>query len=471
MRRRRIRGVKLVKGAVMRDTIAAVATAGGVAAIGVVRISGPRAIEIAESVFRARNGRALAEARSRAAVIGSALARDGAVIDECLCIISREPKSYTGENTAELQCHGSPAALAEVLAAALQNGARMALPGEFTKRAFLNGRMDLTQAEAVIDIIEAETAAAAKHAAAQLGGAIGRIAEAGYGELLDAAAHFHAAVDYPEEDIDELRADEYAERLRRLEASLWGLRATYERGRILKNGARVAIIGRPNVGKSSLLNALVGYDRAIVTASPGTTRDTVEDRAILGGALVRLIDTAGLRAAENEAEAEGVARSRAAAAESELVIAVFDGSEAITAEDERTLDEAAKAARAVAVINKADLPQKLELPRLDVFSSVARVSAKTGEGVSELADAIAAALPPPPDVPAGELLTNARQADAAERAAEAVRLASLSLARGVTPDAALVDIEAALAALGELTGRRAREDVAERIFERFCVGK
>ncbi|MDR1065679.1 MAG: tRNA uridine-5-carboxymethylaminomethyl(34) synthesis GTPase MnmE [Oscillospiraceae bacterium] len=454
------------------DTIAAVATARGASAIGVIRISGPDAVAVADSIFRARNGRPLAEVTPGKLILGRALASDGGVIDECLAVVSRAPKSYTGENTAELQCHGSPSALAEILAAALKNGARAAQPGEFTKRAFLNGRIDLTQAEAVIDIIEAETAQAAKHAAAQLGGSIGRIADAGYGKLLDIAAHFHAAVDYPEEDIDELRTGECAAALKTLEASLRELCATYERGRLLKDGARAAIIGKPNAGKSSLLNALLGYDRAIVTASPGTTRDTVEEKAVLSGTLTRLIDTAGLRGAESEAEAEGISRSRAAAESSELVIAVFDGSSPLSDLDDETLSEAKNAARAVAAVNKSDLPRLLDVSRLGGFLSVVTVSAKTGDGISALADAIAAALPAPDhETPAGELLTNARQVEAAERAAEFVGAASLALARGVTPDAALVDIEGALSALGELVGRNVREDTAERIFARFCVGK
>jgi tRNA modification GTPase len=455
----------------VNDTIAAIATAEGVAAIGIVRISGPAAIAAAERVFRARGGRALREARPGARIQGWALGSDGEAIDECICFISRAPRSYTGEDTAELQCHGSPSALAEVLAAVLKSGARMAKPGEFTKRAFLSGRIDLTQAEAVIDIIEAETSAAAKHAAAQLGGAIGRIANAGYGELLDIAAHFHAAVDYPEEDIDELQMGECAEKLKKLEAELLRLRATYERGRVLKNGARAAIIGRPNVGKSSLLNALLGYDRAIVTAAPGTTRDTVEEKAVLGGALVRLTDTAGLRQAESDAEREGISRAVAAADAAQLVIAVFDGSQPFTEDDAKTVTEAAKADRAIAVVNKADLPQKFDLSRLAGMHSVTAVSATTGMGVASLADAIAAALPPAPSAPAGELITNARQAETAGRAAEFVGQASLALQAGVTPDAALADIEGALHALGEMTGRNVREDTTERIFERFCVGK
>jgi tRNA modification GTPase len=437
-----------------------------------VRISGADAVAVADRVFRSASGRALAEVRPGLLQVGHVFGTDGESLDECVCLVSRAPKSYTGEDTAELQCHGSPAALAEVLRAVLDAGARLARPGEFTKRAFLNGRLDLTQAEAVIDVIEAETAAAVKNAAAQLGGAIGRRIDRGYGELLDVAAHFHASVDYPDEEIDEFQTGEYAFQLGQLENSLRELLATFERGRVLKNGLPMAILGRPNVGKSSLFNALLGRDRAIVTSSPGTTRDTLEEKLVLGGALVRLTDTAGLRGSTDAAEEEGVARAVRAAEDAQLVLAVFDGSSPLTEEDERTLAAARSASRAIAVINKSDLPQNLDVSALgDAFSDVVRVSAKTGDGLDRLESAVALAYPELTDASGGEILTNARQAEAVARASDFVHEASLALARGVTPDAALVEIEGALGAIGEVTGRNIREDTVERIFERFCVGK
>jgi tRNA modification GTPase len=454
------------------STIAAIATAPGVAAIGIIRLSGADAIATADRVFRSKLGRGLSEIPAGRIMRGVVVGTDLEPIDECLVVCRRAPNSYTGEDTAELHCHGSPTALAEILRAVLANGARQAEPGEFTKRAFLNGRLDLTQAEAVIDVIEAETVAAAKNAAAQLGGAIARRIDDGYGELLDIAAHFHATVDYPDEDIDDFQAGEYAFKLGQLENSLRELYDTFERGKVLKNGVAAAIIGKPNVGKSSLLNALVGFDRAIVTAKPGTTRDTIEERAVFGGTLTRLIDTAGLRGTRDEAEAEGVERAIRAARDAELVIAVFDGSEKLTDEDTAVLTNAKNAENAVAVVTKADLPPVLADAALgDGFSAVVRVSSKTGEGVSALSAAIIAALPEFPRGRTGEIITNARQAEAVERAAEYVRAASLALARGVTPDAALVEIESALNAIGEITGRNIREDTLERIFERFCVGK
>ncbi|MCF0120380.1 MAG: 50S ribosome-binding GTPase, partial [Oscillospiraceae bacterium] len=271
----------------MADTIAAVSTGFGVTAIGIVRMSGDDAIEIAERVFIPHSGRRLGDYPDRRLVLGTLLDENGDRLDECLCTVSRAPSSYTGENTAELQCHGSPVVLSEALRALFKNGARQALAGEFTKRAFLNGMMDLTQAEAVIDIIDAETAEVAKNAAGQLAGAVGRKTDAIYDELLNMTAHFQAVIDYPDEDIDDFELSGYLDTFSRAEAELRALLDSFERGRIMKNGVPAAIIGRPNAGKSSLLNALLGYDRAIVTAKAGTTRDTIEERIRIGGTLIR----------------------------------------------------------------------------------------------------------------------------------------------------------------------------------------
>ena len=317
----------------MSDTIAAIATGEVVSAIGIVRVSGPGAVAAAEAVFRPADGRPMSEHRDRQLVYGRLVDAAGHVLDICLCTISRAPHSYTGEDTAELQCHGSPVVLRAALEALFAAGARQAGPGEFTKRAFLNGMLDLTEAEAVIDIIEAATAEAAVNAAGQLGGALSRRAEQVYSDVVDIISHFDAVLDYPDEDIEPFELANYASRLDAGAAELRELLASFERGRVMREGVRAAIVGRPNAGKSSLLNAILGYDRAIVTAQPGTTRDTIEEKALLGGVLLRLTDTAGLREAADEAEREGVRRAFAAAEGAELAIAVFDGSQPLSDAD------------------------------------------------------------------------------------------------------------------------------------------
>ncbi len=454
----------------MPDTIAAIATGEVVSAIGIVRVSGPGAVAAAEAVFRPADGRPMSEHRDRQLVYGRLVDAAGRVLDICLCTISRAPHSYTGEDTAELQCHGSPVVLRAALEALFAAGARQAGPGEFTKRAFLNGMLDLTEAEAVIDIIEAATAEAAVNAAGQLGGALSRRAEQVYSDVVDIISHFDAVLDYPDEDIEPFELANYASRLDAGASELRELLASFERGRVMREGVRAAIVGRPNAGKSSLLNAILGYDRAIVTAQPGTTRDTIEEKALLGGVLLRLTDTAGLREAADEAEREGVRRAFAAAEGAELAIAVFDGSEPLSDADAETLAAARAAKRAIGVVNKADLPRALDAAELTGFDAVVSLSARTGEGLEALASAVAE-LFPAPAAPAGEILTNARQAEAVGRALAALDAARDALASGLTPDAVLTEAEDALSALAELTGRSVRDDVTDRIFSRFCVGK
>lgn len=456
----------------MPDTIAAIATGGGLSAIGIVRLSGADAIAVADKVFTPDSGKAMSEYESRRLVHGKLRGADGEIIDACLCTLSRAPNSYTGEDTAELQCHGSPVVLRLALEALFSSGARQALPGEFTKRAFLNGRMDLAQAEAVIDLIGAETAAAAKNAAGQLGGAVSRKIDDIYSSVIDMSSHFHAVLDYPDEDIAPFELCSYLARLEAAERELAKLLSSFERGRIMKDGLRAVILGRPNVGKSSLLNSLLGYERAIVTPLPGTTRDTIEERVTLGGVLLRLTDTAGLREAADPVEKLGVDRARDAAGQAELAIAVFDGSEPLGAEDMDALAAAKLAGRSIAVINKNDLKQVLSPSMLDAdFDAVCSVSAAQGEGLAALEEAVRDLFPSETDAPVGEILTNARQADAVSRALESVRAALHALDTGLTPDIVLTETEQALSALGELTGKNLREEVTARIFERFCVGK
>ena len=456
----------------MSQPIAAIATPLIPSAIGIVRLSGDGAVEAAAAVFRPAGGRSLAECESRKLIYGTLLGPDGAPIDQCLATISRAPHSYTGEDTAELQCHGSPTVLQLALEALFAQGVRQAGPGEFTRRAFLNGRLDLTQAEAVADLIDAETPSAVRQAAGQLSGALSRRVGSIYDALVDLMAHFHAVLDYPDEDIDPFRADTIRQGLSEARGALEALLSTYERGRFIAGGVPCVLVGRPNAGKSSLLNALVGYERAIVTDVPGTTRDTVEARCRLGGVVLRLIDTAGLRDTEDAVERIGVARSRAALEGAALALLVVDGSQPLTAEDEAAMEEAARAPRVICLVNKSDRPLAVEPECLrGRFPHLRVVSAATGEGLTELEQDVAALFPAGGAEGAGELLTNARQADAARQALEAVDRASASLEAGVTPDALLTDVEEALAALGELTGASVREDVTARIFQRFCVGK
>ncbi len=453
------------------DTIAAISTGNVLSGIGIIRLSGPDTLRILQRAFTPAQGAPMAERPDRMLVYGALRAADGAVLDLCLATVSRGPHSYTGEDTAELQCHGSPTVLRAGLEALFAAGARQAGPGEFTKRAFLNGRMDLTQAEAVIDLIHAETDEAAKNAAGQLGGAIRRRTDAVYDALRDILSHFQAAVDYPEEGVEPFELAQYADTLRAQERTLRTLLESAQRGNVLTGGVPAVILGRPNAGKSSLLNALLGYDRAIVTDIPGTTRDTITERVRLGGVLLRLTDTAGLRETADAVERVGVERARAAAAEAELALVLADpaGEEL---RDWATLRAAQGAKHILVIFTKSDLTPAPAAPDLGALRAdgVLSLSARTGEGLDALAAAVAA-LYPAPDTPAGEILTNARQTDAVRRALDALCAAEEALAAGVAPDAALTGLEEAMAALGELSGRTVREDITDRIFERFCVGK
>ena len=455
----------------MNDTIAAIATAQVPSAIGILRLSGPDTCAILDGVFCPKNGKPMSAQDGRNMVYGTLLDSAGRVIDNALCVLFRAPNSYTGEDCAEIHCHGSPIVLNEGLTSLFAKGARQAKGGEFTRRAFLNGRMDLIQAEAVVDLIDAETAEAARNAVGQLSGTLSRTVDEIYEALMAVVSRFYAVVDYPDEDIEDLQRAELLDTLRRSENKLQELLATFSRGKLLKSGVPTVILGKPNAGKSSLLNALLGYERAIVTDVAGTTRDTVEEKVRLDHVLLRLIDTAGIRETADSVEKIGVERSRIAAGKASLALLVLDGSAPLDAEDESAIAVAEGVANLVVIVNKADLPRRIDVGALaDRFDNVISLSAKTGEGITTLTDHITS-LYPAGTTAQGELLTNARQADAVSRAWNAVREARSALRIGMTPDVVLSDVENALSALGELNGKSLREDLVATIFSRFCVGK
>ena len=453
----------------MAHPIAAIATGLVRSGIGILRMSGDGCIDLANRVFALYNGQALSSLPDRKLARGTLFDAQNRPIDEAMVFVSHVPHSYTGEDTVEFQCHGSPAVLTAGLSALLSNGFHQAGPGEFTKRAFLNGQMDLTQAEAVIDLIDAETADAAANAAGQVAGVLRKQLDPIYDSLMDICSHFHAVLDYPDEDIEPFRLQAYADTLTSASKKLDTLLSSCRRGNFIKNGVQTAILGAPNAGKSSLLNALAGFDRVIVTDIPGTTRDAVEQTVTLGRHLLRLLDTAGIRDTSDTVEHLGVERSFQAAQSCQLAFFVVDGSKPLTREDEAAMDAALQAPDAIAILNKQDLPcviDPCELP----FSYVIPVSCAKQAGLDLLEQALDMVFDD--EAPCdGSILTNARQADAIAKSRASIEAARSSLRLGMTPDAVLVDVEAAMEALGEATGRVVREDITNRIFERFCVGK
>ena len=451
----------------MSDVIVASATPPISGAIAIIRLSGPGSVLVADKIFFPFCGSPLSALEPRCARYGEIRDFDGAVLDRCLGLYFPSPASYTGEDCAELQIHGGLTLVSRVLSLCCEAGARMAAPGEFTKRAFLNGKLDLTGAEAVADLISAESAEGVKNAAAQLSGSLRSVLEDVSSELLDLTSHFAAYIDYTEEGVEPPDLGNAESDLRAISQRLSRLAESFSSGRYFGEGVRAAIVGKPNAGKSSLLNALAGTDRAIVTNIPGTTRDTIEATVSVNGAILRLIDTAGIRTTEDLAEKLGVERSLEAARSSAIVIAVFDGSEPPSPEDDETRSLAqSSGSELIEVICKSDLP--LARP---AGENAILLSTVTGEGLDDLKAELTRRLGLGTVSPDGSLVTNRRQADALRRGSDFALRAAETLAYGLTPDIAWVDTEASLSAVGEVTGRSVSEDVLNRIFERFCVGK
>ncbi len=456
------------------DTIAAISTPLGVGGIGIVRLSGPQALAIAQRVFRPRKARKNSFLSHRFYLGEVIRPADNTVIDEVLMVFMRHPYTYTREDMVEIQCHSGLLILREILEVVLQSGARLAEPGEFTKRAFLNGRIDLTQAEAVIDLISAQTQKALDLANQQRAGKLAQRVRQFREELLELLTYVEAGIDFPEEEIPQLSSSELSQRLQNISQQLQLLIASYEGGKIFREGISAVIVGKPNVGKSSLLNALLGEERAIVTAIPGTTRDVLEEVINVQGIPLKILDTAGLRHAQDIIEEEGVRRTQKCLQEADLVIWVLDGSAPATAEDLYIL-AAIRGKNIIIAINKNDLPQQLSLNHLRQelpTSPLVSISALYGQGLEELKEAIASTIFKNKLTNSSEVIVaNLRHKLSLVAAQEALHQAQEGLNKNLSYEFTALDLRQALEALGEITGDTAGEEVLERIFSRFCIGK
>ena len=448
------------------STIAALATAPFRAAIGVIRMSGPDAFSIAEQVLRYGTGSLIEDEQKRN--VSFARIVDGEeVIDECVVCAFRGPFSYTGEDTVEFSCHGGVYLLDRVLRLLFSKGARQAEGGEFTKRAFLNGKSDLTRAEGVMDLIDSEYAASARAAMSELDGSVGKAILDIRDGLLGIASKLLAYVDYPDDEIGEVSTDEIADLLDASIDSVTSLCNTYSTGRILREGVKTALCGRPNVGKSSLMNLFSGTDRSIVTEIAGTTRDTVEDTVVFGDVKLTLTDTAGIRETDDTVEKIGVLRAKKEMEKAELIFCVF--SPDLTEEDEKFADEALQCqGKTVFLFNKSDLSPNVPLPSWSKKAPYFRVSAKTGEGMDEVAKFVKSLFST--DLTGGSaVISNGRQYQCLCRVKNALQRAKSNLS--LTPDVIVSDLEEAIAVVGEITGQTVSEQVVHEIFSRFCVGK
>jgi tRNA modification GTPase len=454
------------------DTIAAIATPPGEGGVAIVRISGVGAEAIAAQTFVRPAGK---NDRLKSHTLYHGKIRDphsDRVLDEALVTIMRKPRSYTGEDVVEIHCHGGAFIVRQILGLVLRQGARQAEPGEFTKRAFLNGRLDLTQAEGVLDLIRARTDKSAGIAIDQVSGALSHWVVELREELLDILVQVEAAIDFPEEEIELLRRQELIAKIRALAHQIHVISATYDWGKLFREGARVCICGRPNVGKSSLLNALLGEDRAIVTPIAGTTRDVIEESISLDGLPAVLWDTAGIRESDDRIERIGVDLSRQHVSRADAVLVVLDGSEPLATDDELLL-AGIPSKKTLVAVNKADLPQRLEVDvvlRWVGSSDVRSISAKTGEGIAELKKCLRGLLLDR-EIEAPVVITNLRHRSALQRSESSLARAAVSLGESYAPEFVAMDLNEARVGLEEITGIIQNDDILERIFNNFCIGK
>lgn len=456
------------------DTIAAISTPLGEGGIGIVRLSGPGAVDMVEGIFYSPKGKKISEARSHSILhgyIGDKEKKADDIIDEVLVGVMLTPLTYTKEDVVEINCHGGILPLRKVLDLVLKQGARLAMPGEFTQRAFLNGRIDLVQAEAVIDVIRAKTDESRRIALDQLSGGVSAEITGVRDTLVEICAHVEAYIDFPEEEIEPAAEEEIIGTCETLHRRLDTILRTYEDGRFFREGISVAIVGRPNVGKSSLLNALLERDRAIVTDIPGTTRDVIEEYLNINGLPVRIIDTAGIRESRDVTEREGVRRSLKAMEGADLIVAVVDGSAGITREDEEIFDRM-KGRKGIAVINKSDLSQVITDEDITAEYPVVKISAIKRKGLDDLKNVVLdQTLKGVGEQKEGLIITNIRHKTSLEQCKEAFERALKGLKCRRPLDIVAIDLRDALQRLGEIVGITTSEDILNKIFNDFCIGK